>query len=158
VPRLGLISDTHGFLDPRVLDLLAGVDHILHAGDVGPPRILLELESLAPVTAVSGNTDHGLACRETEVVSVQDRKFLVHHIVNPHRLTEALARHLEAARPDVVVFGHTHEPFCQTVGGVLFVNPGSAGRARFGKPRTLAILHWDGDAGSPSVDFLELGP
>lgn len=158
MPRLGLISDTHGLLDPRVLEWLAGVDHILHAGDIGRPQILLELESLAPVTAVSGNTDHGLACRETEVVNVQGRKFLVHHIVDPHRLTEVLARRLRAERPDVVVFGHTHEPFCQTVDGVLFVNPGSAGRARFGKPRTLAILHWEGAAGSSSVDFLTLGP
>lgn len=157
MPRLGLISDTHGFLDPQVPGLLTGVDRILHAGDIGWPQIILELGGVAPVTAVVGNTDHGLPYRETEVVTVGGRKFLVHHIVNPHRLADGLEHRLRQEQPDVVVFGHTHEPYRQTVNGVLFVNPGSAGRARLGKPRTLAILQWD-DAGigEASVDFLEL--
>ena len=81
--RIGVISDTHAFLDPRVEKLFAGVDHILHAGDVGPHMLLHELEAIAPVTAVVGNTDAGLNLNLTEVVELGGRKFLVHHIVDP---------------------------------------------------------------------------
>ncbi len=81
--KIGVISDTHNFLDPKVADLFAGVEHILHAGDVGNWPILSELETIAPVTAVYGNTDMGLPLKETEVVELAGWKFLVHHIVNP---------------------------------------------------------------------------
>jgi len=158
LPRIGLISDTHGFLDPQVVDHFAGVQHILHAGDIGWPKIILELEGIAPVTAVTGNTDHGLPYRETEVLQVAAQTLLIHHIVNPRRLEERLERRIAQAGAEVVVFGHTHEPFCEVVNRVLFVNPGSAGRARFGKPRTLAILHWSEGAADFEVDFAELPP
>ena len=68
--KLGLISDTHDYLDPRIPELFAGVDHILHAGDVGRPLLIVELEQIAPVTAVTGNTDEGLPLRETELVTL----------------------------------------------------------------------------------------
>jgi len=158
LPRIGLISDTHGFLDPAVAFHFAGVEHIMHAGDIGPPRLIMELEALAPVTAVSGNTDHGLPCRDTEVVAVADRIFLLHHIVNPRRLDDRLQQRISQAAAEVVVFGHTHEPFCESVNGVLFVNPGSAGKPRFGRPRTLAVLHWSPPDFTVRVDFQELGP
>jgi uncharacterized protein len=139
--RIGVISDTHNFFDPAIPNLFAGVEHILHAGDIGLPRIILELEQIAPVTCVGGNTDDpGLGFSQAEVVQLAGRKFLVQHIVNPYHPGETLGPVLERVKPEVVVFGHTHKPFCQTLGGVLFFNPGYAGKTRFGLGRSLAIL------------------
>src|SRR5688572_25292092 len=118
--KIGVISDTHGFLDAKVPKLFGGVDHILHGGDVGPYSLLLELDAVAPVTAVLGNTDTWLQLKLTEFVELGGRKFLIQHIVNPHALTEDLKLSLTERRPDLVVFGHTHKPFCETIGGVLF--------------------------------------
>ena len=141
--NIGVISDTHNFLDPKIEELFAGVEHILHAGDVGNMPIISELESIAPVTAVYGNTDAGLPLKETEIVELAGRKFLVHHIVNPLALTDSLKERIARAKPDVVVFGDTHRIFCETIGGVLYFNPGSAGKPKFGLGRTVAILHCD---------------
>ena len=118
--KIGVISDTHNFLDPNIAELFAGVSHILHAGDVGNAPVIAELEAVAPVTAVYGNTDMNLPFKETEVVELADRKFLVHHIVNPFALAERLKDRIARERPDVVVFGHTHQRFCETVGGIFF--------------------------------------
>jgi putative phosphoesterase len=143
--KLGVISDTHNFLDPKIPKLFAGVDHILHGGDIGLPWIILELETIAPVTAVLGNTDEpGLQFRLTEVVVVGGKKFLVHHIVNPRALEDTLETRIDREKPDVVVFGHTHKPFSERIGGTLFFNPGYAGHSRFGVDRSVAILHYDG--------------
>jgi hypothetical protein len=140
--RIGVISDTHNLLDPRISQLFADVDHILHGGDIGQPGIILALAQIAPVTAVSGNTDDpGFHYRPTEVVELAGHKFLVCHIVNPHSLADAIKARLARERPDVVVFGHTHKPFCQTIGDTLFFNPGYAGKPRFGLERSAAILH-----------------
>ncbi len=141
--RIGLISDTHGFLDPKVPEIFAGVSHILHAGDIGGDSIVVELGAIAPVTAVLGNTDSSPTFRLTEVVALAQRKFLVHHIVNPHALKEDLQLRIARERPDAVVFGHTHKVFCETIGGVLYLNPGYAGKPKSGAERTVAILHCD---------------
>ena len=138
--KLGLISDTHNYLDPRVLEIFNGVDHILHAGDVGQPMLLAELEVIAPVTAVTGNTDQGLTLRETEVVTLGGKKFLLHHIVRPGVGSPRIEVRLRSEEPDVVMFGHTHEPFAQQFGRTLYINPGSAGRKRFDLPRTVALM------------------
>jgi putative phosphoesterase len=138
--KLGVISDTHNFLDPKILELFAGVDHILHAGDIGNATIISELEEIAPVTAVYGNTDMGLPFKETEIIELAARKFLIHHIVNPLAPDDRLKERIARAQPDVVVFGHTHRAFCETIGGVLYFNPGSAGKPKFGLGRTVAIL------------------
>ena len=138
--RIGVISDTHDLLDPQVLDHFAGVEHILHGGDVGLPWLVLKLEEIAPVTAVLGNTDVGISLRDTEVVQLDARKFLVHHIVNPHAPHGQLAARIAREKPDVVIFGHTHKPFCETIDGILYLNPGYAGRQRFSLPRGVAIL------------------
>lgn len=158
MPRIGLISDTHGFLDPKVAEHFAGVDHILHAGDIGWAGLVLELEQIAPVTAVTGNTDSDLPFRETAVVAVADRKFLIQHIVDPRRLAASLAQRITREGAEVVVFGHTHEPRYEVIDGVLFVNPGSAGKSRFGKPRTLGLLRWHGPGPDFQFDLVELGP
>ena len=139
--KLGIISDTHGFLDPKIPELFAGVGHILHAGDIGDPMIELELKFIAPVTLVVGNNDPGLSFQETEVVTLAGEKFLIHHIVNPHAPADKIKARIARERPDVVVFGHTHKRFCETIGGILFFNPGYAGKPKFGAERSAAILH-----------------
>jgi uncharacterized protein len=145
--KIGIISDTHNFFDPQIPALFKHVEHILHAGDIGSPRIILDLEQIAPVTAVLGNTDDaGLHFRQTETVQLAQRKFLLHHIVSPHALDDRLKSLIAHEQPDVVVFGHTHKPFSETIGGTLYLNPGSAGKARFGIERSLAILEC-GEAG-----------
>ncbi|MGD0745850.1 MAG: metallophosphoesterase family protein [Verrucomicrobiota bacterium] len=141
--KIGVISDTHGFLDPEVLKLFAGVEHILHAGDIGSEGIIAGLEAAAPVTAVLGNTDSSPAFRLTEAVTVAGRKFLVQHIVNPRALTGELRLRIARERPDAVVFGHTHKAMCETIDGVLYLNPGYAGKPKFGAARSVAILHCD---------------
>ena len=140
--NIGVLSDTHNFLDPKVPALFAGVHHILHAGDIGLPSLLLELGKIAPVTAVSGNTDDpAFQFEPLQTVELAGRGFLLQHIVNPHNPTASLKARIARSRPDAIVFGHSHKPFCQTLDGVLFFNPGYAGKPRFGLRRTLAILH-----------------
>ncbi len=152
--KLGVISDTHGWLDPEVLKLFAGVEHILHAGDIGSDGIITELRAVAPVTAVLGNTDSSPNFRLTEVVVLAGRKFLVQHIVNPCGRTEELRLRIARARPDAVVFGHTHKAFSEMIDGVLYLNPGYAGKPKFGAERSVAILHCDGKGMRP--EFLAL--
>ena len=144
--KIGVISDTHDFLEPRLEKLFAGVDHILHGGDVGMQVLILELGMIAPVTAVLGNTDMGNPLKLTELVTLAGRKFLLHHIVNPASPDDKLRAQLTKHRPDVVIFGHTHKPFDQVLGGIRFFNPGYAGKPKFGLDRSVAILHC-GDQG-----------
>jgi putative phosphoesterase len=143
--KIGVISDTHGYLDPRVETIFAGVDHILHAGDIGFASIIIELGLIAPVTAVLGNCDADIGYRLTEAVEVARRKFLVHHIVNPWAQSEALERRIAQEKPAAVVFGHTHKKFAETINGILFFNPGYAGKPRAGAERSVAILHLEGE-------------
>lgn len=155
ITRIGVISDTHDFFDPKIRDLFKDLDHIIHGGDIGLPWIILQLEELAPVTAVLGNTDEpGLSYKETELVQIANRRFLVHHVVDPKNPNDKLKRRLIRENPDVVIFGHTHKPFCETIGNTLFLNPGYAGRQRFELPRTLAILTCDQQG--MTADFLDL--
>lgn len=143
--KLGIISDTHGLFDPKIPGIFEGVDFILHGGDIGPAAILHQLEAIAPVTAVLGNTDGPMAgIRETEFVRCGDLGVLLHHIVDPGHLSDSIVRRIELNKPRVVVFGHTHKPFSKTMGGVLFFNPGYAGPQRFALPRSVALLHWEG--------------
>jgi hypothetical protein len=152
--RIGVISDTHNHFDPKVRTLFAGVDHILHAVDIGLPWIIMELESIAPVTAVAGNNDGGLAYKETEIVELGGRKFLVHHIVDIHKPSATVKRLIAREWPDVVVFGHSHKPFNEVREGRLYFNPGYAGKSRFGQARSVAILHCDGNG--VRAEFCEL--
>lgn len=152
--KIGVISDTHGYLDPRVEKLFAGVNHILHAGDIGYASIILELQFIAPVTAVLGNTDGDSGFRLTEVIALAEKKFLVHHIVNPWARSETVDKSIVKEQPDVVVFGHTHKPLAETMDGILFLNPGYAGKPRFGADRSVAILHLDEKSLRP--EFIKL--
>ena len=152
--KIGVISDTHGHFDPKIPQLFAGVDHILHGGDIGLPWLILQLEQIAPVTAVVGNTDSGLGFRETELAELGGRRFLVHHIVDPRKPEEAIQRRITRENPDAVVFGHTHKPFHETIGRTLYFNTGYAGKPRINLSRSVAILHCDRNGIMP--EFLEL--
>ncbi len=142
--KIGVISDTHGFLDPAVEKIFAGVNHILHAGDVGDTIIPLELGVIAPTTVVLGNTDLGLPFKESETVTLAGKKFLVHHIVHPHSPSDRLAARLRRDHPDVVIFGHTHKRYSEMIKGVLYFNPGYSGKPKLGAERSVAILHLHG--------------
>ena len=142
--KLGLISDTHGFLDPKLTRIFRGVDRILHAGDIGPDHLIAQLESIAPVTAVLGNNDTSSCFPLTQVVVLGELKFLVHHIVSPRALEDELKNRIAREKPDVVMFGHSHKQFCERIDGVQFVNPGYAGRPRFNLERSVALLEANG--------------
>jgi uncharacterized protein len=139
--RVGVISDTHNLLRPEVFDRFAGVEHIVHAGDIGEPDLLAELEAIAPVTAVWGNTDGwSLRHRVPEVAHVElagARVTVIHGqqwgAPNPQKAAKAFPDR------DLVVFGHSHQAVIERVGSVLALNPGSAGAARFGVAPTVAI-------------------
>ena len=152
--KIGIISDTHGFLDPRIEKLFKGVDHILHAGDIGDPMIELELKFIAPVTAVVGNVDAWLNFPVTAVRTLAEKKFLVHHIVNPHLLSPEMTTAVAKEKPDAVIFGHTHKAFAETVDGIFFFNPGYSGKPKLGTERSVAILHLAG--GSIRPQFITL--
>jgi uncharacterized protein len=152
--RIGLIPDPHDHFAHRLSKLFARVDHILHAGDIGRMSILDDLGLIAPVTAVLGNNDLDLRLRAFELVELGARKFLVHHIVNPLSPSAALRGRLHQDAPDVVVGGHSHKAYAGTVGRTFFINPGYAGRPRFGQPRTVAILHCED--GKLEPEFLSL--
>jgi uncharacterized protein len=138
--RVGLISDTHGKLDPRVFEAFEGVEHVLHAGDIGGIGPMWQLESMAPVTAVLGNVDlevPGYTLGEQARVKIAGTQFLVIHDIR--RLGPV------PDDVDVVVHGHTHVPFVEDVDGVLLVNPGPARRPMKDQSRTVAVLTIDGE-------------
>lgn len=141
---LGVISDTHGLLESRVVALFQGVEQILHAGDIGSAAVYHGLQGIAPVTAVLGNVDcsadlPGLGLEQTvELDGV--RIWMTHILGDPHRLSPLQRQQLAKQEPQVAVFGHTHQPFQERLGGILFFNPGSAGRKRFHLPRTVGFL------------------
>jgi putative phosphoesterase len=139
---IGLISDTHGLLRNEVYRVFEHVDAIIHAGDVGDPSILTELEVIAPVHAVFGNVD-GWEIRDRVQETVELER-LGHRIavVHGHQWGSPRAGDLLAAYPDfsVIVYGHTHQPLVEKRQATLLVNPGSAGHQRFGKPVTAGLL------------------
>jgi putative phosphoesterase len=146
---IGVISDTHGLLRTRALQVLESCDLILHAGDVGGPEILEELGSLAPLTAVRGNCDVGAWAERlpiSTVVAAAGLSLYMTHIPQaPSRVPLG---------NQVVVFGHTHTPDQEHRDGVLYLNPGSAGPRRGSLPVSLALLRLEG--GSIQVEFVDL--
>ncbi len=132
---VGVISDTHGYLDPRAFSLLQGVEHILHAGDIGDIEIIQELQNIAPVTSVRGNIDRD---EPTSVLPAEEtleleghRIFLTHELNPPKREVDvSLGRYREAG-VQVVVYGHSHIAYHRRWGDILLFNPGAAGKRRF---------------------------
>ena len=147
---IGVISDTHGRLDDMVLDVFAGVEVILHAGDIGHVRIVDRLRSVAPVIAVAGNVDVDLpaAAFPAEVLTdVAGQRVLTGHI-----LDRLLARHAPALEAiAMVVSGHSHRALIDRKDGVLYLNPGSAGSPRFGLPRSVALVEVRDGALEPRI-------
>ncbi len=140
--HIGVISDTHGLLRPQVFSVFQGVDHILHAGDVGPPDILTELEALAPLTAVYGNTDDfDLRARIPEVARLE-LAGVPTVLLHGHQLAPLTPEAAASAHPDgtLVIYGHTHRPRIENVGETLTLNPGSAGPRRFKLPVSVALI------------------
>ncbi|HXW97492.1 MAG TPA: metallophosphoesterase family protein [Gemmatimonadales bacterium] len=141
--RLGIISDTHGLLRPEVFEVFAAVDRILHAGDIGSLDLLTDLEAIAPVTAVHGNTD-GWELRDRIPALIEERieglDFVLTHGDQLGSPTPALL-HEAYPNADVIVYGHTHRPLLTTVDVVVTVmNPGGAGRRRFDLPPSVGIM------------------
>lgn len=135
--KIGIISDTHGLLRPEVAKAFRGVNHIIHAGDIGDPQVIAGLAAIAPVTAIRGNIDAGdwasAYPAETSVTLAGRTFFILHN------------RKLLGAGPqtegfDAVISGHSHQPGSETVDQVLYLNPGSAGPRRFKLPVTVAIV------------------
>jgi hypothetical protein len=136
--KIGVISDTHGLLRPEAVRTLRGVEHILHAGDVGDAIILDQLRQLAPVTAIRGNIDRSGLCAqlpETELVEMNGCSIYMLHDVHDIDLDPV------AADIQVVISGHSHKPLIEWKKKVLYFNPGSAGPRRFSLPISLGYLH-----------------
>ncbi len=144
--RIGVISDTHGFLDPRVFEIFEGVERIVHAGDVGDDDLLCELEAIAPVYAVTGNVDGvpepRLRPLFRQLETPLGRLAVTHgHLTcAPSTNLDALARWFGEFGPAVVIYGHSHIARLERVGETWLFNPGAAGRARFGRAPSVGVI------------------
>jgi hypothetical protein len=150
---IGVISDTHGLLRPQALQALKGVELIIHAGDIGNPKVLAGLARIAPVHAVRGNTDRGDWAADlppTRVVEVGGVHLFVLHELFCLDLDPA------AAGLAAVIFGHSHHPHLERQNGVLYLNPGSAGPRRFTLPVTLARIKLQGSSLHPELVELKV--
>jgi putative phosphoesterase len=137
--RIGIISDTHNFLDSQVMDIFAGCDLILHAGDVCREGILEQLRNVAPVTIVQGNNDFFPNYPDSVSMTLNNVRFTMVHIL-PQRLPQDC---------DWLIFGHTHRPDDRLVEGVRLFNPGTAGKANKGAPRQVTLLSWKDNKWEP---------
>jgi putative phosphoesterase len=149
--RIGVISDTHGLLRPEALTTLTGVEHILHAGDVGDVTILDRLRLIAPVTAIRGNVDTEGPCSllpDTEIIELAG---CLIYMVHAREWMNILP---EAAGVGLVVFGHSHKPGIEHTGGTLYLNPGSAGPRRFKLPISIAKVSIE--EGIANAEIVEL--
>ena len=149
--RIGVISDTHGLLRPEAERALTGVNHIIHAGDIGRPEIVDALRRIAPVTAIRGNVDSGEWAHQypdTNLVRLAGKSIYVLHDLKTLQVDPG-------AGIDVIISGHSHVPKIDTVDGVLSLNPGSAGRRRFKLPITLATLDVTPAGIRPEIHDLE---
>ncbi|QJD30776.1 metallophosphoesterase family protein [Methylococcus geothermalis] len=150
--RIGFIADTHGLLRPEAVALLEGSDLIVHAGDIGHPGILDRLRELAPVVAVRGNNDRGAWAENLPETAVAECAGLACYVLHDLRM---LAIDPVAEGFGVVVSGHSHRAKIRESGGVLYLNPGSAGPRRFKLPVSVAII--DIVSGQPSARIEGIG-
>jgi len=148
--RLGVISDTHGMLRPKVFEVFREVDHILHGGDIGAWDLIVELQALAPVTAVYGNTDSfDIRSRVPQVAELELDGFRI-VVTHGDQFGSPTPATLHEAFPDaeILIYGHSHRPLLELVDKTVTVmNPGGAGAPRFGIPPSVGILELE--AGIP---------
>jgi uncharacterized protein len=149
--RIGVISDTHGLLRPEAVAALSGVDHILHAGDVGDITILDRLREIAPVTAIRGNIDTDGPCALLPTTEVIELAGCLIYMVHAREWMDISPK---AAGVSLVVFGHSHKPGIERTDGVLYLNPGSAGPRRFKLPISIAQVTIDN--GVIDAEIIEL--
>ena len=149
--RIGVISDTHGHLEPRAVKALQGVDLILHAGDIDGPDVLGRLERIAPVVAVRGNMDQGpwsQGLKASELITLGTSWIYMLHDysrldLDPH-----------SANIRIVIHGHTHRAALESHQGVTYLNPGSATLPRHAADPTLAIIELDPEGGDPCIEIV----
>lgn len=145
VARIGVISDTHGALHPAIAEAFANVDHIVHAGDIGGTHILDALRLLAPVTSVEGNNDGDSSGESIVRITLDSLRLLITHILpRPHKPAPRVTASLRAEPADVVVFGHSHLPHNEIIGGVRYFNPASSGPRRFDYPVSIGLFEKKG--------------
>ncbi len=152
--EVGVIADTHGVLRPEALTALRGVSLIVHAGDIGGPEVVAGLEAVAPVLAIRGNVDRGAwaqAYTATRVIECGAARLYVLHDLGALEMDPA------AAGWAAVISGHSHQPKLEWRGGVLYLNPGSAGPRRFRLPVSLARLRVTGTAVEAELVELNVG-
>ncbi len=140
--KIGVISDTHGRTHPRVFELFNGVDHIIHAGDIGEEECLIDLRALAPVTVVRGNVDVFGPCSrypEEAAFTLGNVRFHLVHQVMP-LLDRIDQQRWQGPLPDVLIYGHSHQGTMKTVGKTMLFNPGSAGPRRFKKIPSIGLM------------------
>lgn len=150
--KIGVVSDTHGLLRPQIAPVLAGVERVLHLGDVGDASILRVLEKIAPVTAVRGNVDRSGPCGrlpETDVLLLEGHYIYMLHDIGTLHLDPA------AAKFSAVLYGHSHKPSVERRKGVLYFNPGSCGPRRFQLPVTVGLLTVE-DGAAPEARVIDL--
>jgi putative phosphoesterase len=151
--RAGVISDTHGLVRPEALDQLHGVDHIIHAGDIGSPMVLEELRKIAPLTAIRGNVDTQQWARSIPENAVVELGGIFLYVL--HNLQE-LDLDPYVSGFSAVITGHSHQPRHEVRKGVLYFNPGSAGPRRFRLPVAVGILTIEGKLISGEIIELEV--
>jgi putative phosphoesterase len=161
--KIGLISDTHSYLDPKVFTYFKDVDEIWHAGDIGNPEVLDELKAFKPTIAVFGNIDGGRLrqdCKEGEIFEREGVRVLITHIAaQPPKYNSKVLGYVRKYQPKLLVCGHSHilQVKPDKVNNLLFMNPGAAGKHGFHKMRTLLRFHLV--AGEiKNLEVVELGP
>ena len=149
--RIGLISDTHGILRKEVIEILKGFDLIIHAGDVGKIEVLEELKNISDVVAVKGNCDKDKSLENlpfSEIINIDNTNIYIIHDI------KTIDIDLKREDINIVVYGHSHKYNNYEKDGIIYINPGGAGRKRFNLPITIAILEIENN--SYNVEFINI--
>ena len=152
--RVGVIADTHGLFDPAIIRHFRDVDHILHAGDIGKRSVIEQLQTIAPVTSVSGNVDgfERSGFPREAVIELAGFRIAIRHVLYAQgKMTHEARVFLDREQPDICVYGHTHQSRVGWSGKTLLFNPGSAGPRRFSYPREVGLLNLQQDMVVPNV-------
>lgn len=134
--KIGVISDTHGLLRPEAEKYLEGSNLIIHAGDIGNSAIINKLRKIATIYAIRGNVDKEKWADEfpdtLELEILNKKIFIIHNIKEVNVSNEKIY--------DIIISGHSHKPLIEKINGILYLNPGSAGKRRFSLPVSIAQI------------------